>query len=62
MNSACFLTTRHKGKILCVLKLSKDLAKTFNASELLKEIIEPFGGKGGGKRNMAQGVIRKEDI
>lgn len=38
-----------------IVKVSDDLTSSHNASDILKEIISPFNGRGGGKPNMAQG-------
>ncbi|MGL5021242.1 MAG: DHHA1 domain-containing protein, partial [Mycoplasmatales bacterium] len=46
-------------KISIIIKVSKDLISTHNASDILKSIIEPFGGRGGGKPDMAQGGYTK---
>jgi alanyl-tRNA synthetase len=32
--------------------------KTFRADELIKSLLDPFGGKGGGKPSLAKGGIK----
>jgi len=43
------------GKISLVAMVSKDLAGTFHAGDLLKQVAEVLGGRGGGRPDMAQG-------
>ncbi len=42
-------------KVAVIVKVSEELAKQHPANQILKEIIEPFNGRGGGKPTMAQG-------
>jgi alanyl-tRNA synthetase len=50
------LATASDGKAALVVGVTEDLAKTFNAVELLRKAVEAVGGKGGGGRpDMAQG-------
>ncbi len=46
-------------KVSVIVKVSEDLAKENPASGILKAIIEPFNGRGGGKPTMAQGGYNK---
>jgi alanyl-tRNA synthetase len=46
-------------KVSIIVKVSQDLKQEHNASNILKSIIEPFGGRGGGKPDMAQGGYTK---
>jgi alanyl-tRNA synthetase len=50
------LATASDGKAALVVGVTEDLAKKFNAVDLLKKAVEAVGGKGGGGRpDMAQG-------
>jgi alanyl-tRNA synthetase len=50
------LATASDGKAALVVGVTEDLAKKFNAVELLRKAVEAVGGKGGGGRpDMAQG-------
>jgi len=44
-----------KGKALAVVATSGDAKKKFHAGNILKKLLEEFGGRGGGKPDMAQG-------
>ncbi len=46
-------------KVSVIVKVSNDVAKKNPANEILKAIIEPFNGRGGGKPTMAQGGYSK---
>lgn len=46
-------------KVSVIVKVSNDLANDYPANAILKEIIEPFNGRGGGKATMAQGGYNK---
>ncbi len=46
-------------KVSVIVKVSDDLAKDHPANGILKAIIEPFNGRGGGKPTMAQGGYNK---
>jgi alanyl-tRNA synthetase len=48
-----------ENKVSIIVKVSQDLKEVHNASNILKSIIEPFGGRGGGKPDMAQGGYTK---
>lgn len=43
---------------LFICRISKDLKDKFSASEILKQIVELFGGSGGGRPDFAQGGIK----
>jgi alanyl-tRNA synthetase len=43
------------GQAAMVSMVTKDLTKKFNAGEILKQVAELTGGRGGGKAEMAQG-------
>ena len=40
-----------------MVAVSDDLTPQLNANVLLKEILEPLGGRGGGKPVLAQGLL-----
>ncbi len=42
-------------KVSVIVKVSEDIAKIHPANAILKQIIEPHNGRGGGKLTMAQG-------
>ncbi len=42
-------------KISIVVKVSDDLTDKYHAGKIIKEKLEPYGGRGGGKPTMAQG-------
>lgn len=42
-------------KVAVIVKVSEDLAKDHPANTILKAIVDPKGGRGGGKPTMAQG-------
>ena len=46
-------------KVTIIVKVSDDLTGEYKAGDILKAIIEPFGGRGGGKPTMAQGGYTK---
>ena len=46
-------------KVTIIVKVSDDLISEYKAGDILKTIIEPFGGRGGGKPTMAQGGYTK---
>lgn len=50
-------------QVWMVAMVTKDLTKTYNAGQILKEVAQMAGGKGGGKADMAQGGVAKlEDL
>jgi len=54
-----FFVSSQQGKASMLLSLSDSLSKRgLDASTLLSEILKPFGGKAGGRPNMAQGGIK----
>jgi alanyl-tRNA synthetase len=46
---------KEKGKINMVVSVSKDLTDKYKAGQIIKEVAQIVGGKGGGKPDMAQG-------
>lgn len=56
-----FITSVKNGQASMLAMVTKDLTDRFNAGELLKEIAEMTGGKGGGKAEMAQGGTNNLD-
>jgi len=38
-----------------VVRVTKDISKTYNAGEIIKRIVEMVGGRGGGRPDLAQG-------
>jgi alanyl-tRNA synthetase len=56
LGSAVILLAAVEGdKISVVAGVTKDLAERFNAGELVRQVSEQLGGKGGGRADMAQG-------
>ena len=57
------LASEHNGKVMMVAGVTKDLTDKYNAGNILKTVLEKYGGRGGGKPDMAQGGgIGKEDV
>jgi alanyl-tRNA synthetase len=57
------LASAHGGKVAVIAGVTKDLTDKYNAGKILKSLLEKFGGRGGGKPDMAQGGgIKEEDI
>jgi alanyl-tRNA synthetase len=57
------LASQHNKKVLMVAGVTKDLTDKYNAGKILKEVLEKYGGRGGGKPDMAQGGgIGQEDV
>ncbi|MCX7991948.1 MAG: DHHA1 domain-containing protein, partial [Proteobacteria bacterium] len=52
-----FLTANIEGKTSNLLYVPDSLTDKYDASALLKDILLPFGGRGGGKRALAQGAV-----
>ncbi len=46
---------KEKGKINMVVSVSKELTDKYKAGQIIKEVAQVVGGKGGGKPDMAQG-------
>lgn len=58
---ALFLIAKVEGKLMVLVRASKELAALCPAHEWLKEVLIPLGGKGGGKSDMAQGSLPEEN-
>lgn len=56
-SSLIFLISNIDDKIVCLAYVSEDLFDRYDASNLLKNVVSSFGGRGGGKKNLAQGAI-----
>jgi alanyl-tRNA synthetase len=56
------LATEKGGKTSILISVTKDLANKIHAGELLKGVVAPFGGTGGGRADMAQGGAPKTGI
>jgi alanyl-tRNA synthetase len=54
--------TKDESRGTLVVAVSKDLAKAFNAGQIMKKIVEKYGGKGGGNPQMAQGGVPAEQL
>ena len=54
--------TKDETKGTLVVAVSKDLAKAFNAGQIMKKIVEKYDGKGGGNPQMAQGGVPAERL
>jgi len=54
--------TKDETKGTLVVAVSKDLAKAFNAGQIMKKIVEKYNGKGGGNPQMAQGGLPAERL
>ena len=51
-----FITSRNKGKVGCVISVTDDAVKEgLHAGTLLEKIAPQFGGRGGGRPQLAQG-------
>ena len=56
------LASNHDDKVAILAGVTKDLTKKYHAGNILKELLGKFGGRGGGKADMAQGGgIKKDD-
>lgn len=42
-------------KLSVIIKVSDDLTRAYHAGKMIKELLEPLNGRGGGKPSMAQG-------
>ena len=57
------LASENNDKVSIIAGVTKDLTDKHNAGKILSVMLEKFGGKGGGKPDMAQGGgIKREDI
>jgi alanyl-tRNA synthetase len=57
------LASEYSGKVSMTASVTKDLTDRCSAGKILKTVLEKFGGRGGGKPDMAQGGgIKKEDV
>ncbi len=55
-DSLVVLISKEKEKVTAVIGIEKNISDTFDANDLIKQIIPVLGGKGGGGRNtLAQG-------
>jgi alanyl-tRNA synthetase len=54
--------TKDETKGLLVAAVTKDLAQTFSAGQIIKAVAMKFGGKGGGNPQMAQGGVGADDV
>lgn len=61
-NGLFVVAGEEKGKALAVVASSGDAKKKFHAGNILKKLLEEFGGRGGGKPDMAQGGAPSIDI
>lgn len=50
-----FLCSEFEDKTACLLHVPQDLTERYDAGKLLQEIMRFVGGKGGGKKGLAQG-------
>lgn len=49
------LASQNEGKVSLVVTVPKEMTKTVRAGDIMKEMAEAVGGKGGGRPDMAQG-------
>ena len=49
------LGSKHAGKALLICVVTKDLQNRYHAGEIIRGLSEIVGGKGGGRKDMAQG-------
>jgi alanyl-tRNA synthetase len=54
--------TRDDAKGMLIVAISKDLLNKYNAGKIIKELMEKYGGKGGGGPQIAQGGIPGDKI
>ncbi len=54
-DSVIFLAGQAEGRASYLLYLPENLTEKYDAGSLLKDILSPFGGRGGGKKTLAQG-------
>ena len=55
------LAAEQEGRAALVAGVTKDLTSRFQAGDLLKQVTEVTGGKGGGRPDMAQGSAEQAD-
>lgn len=53
-NAAVVLASEHKGKAVIIAGVSKPLNERLKAGDLVNQVAQPLGGKGGGRADMAQ--------
>ena len=53
-NAAVVLASEHKGKAVIIAGVSKPLNDRLKAGDLVNQVAQPLGGKGGGRADMAQ--------
>ncbi len=57
------LASEHKGKVAMIACVTKDLTSSRHAGKILKSVLGKFGGRGGGREDMAQGGgIKRADV
>ncbi|UCH06694.1 MAG: hypothetical protein JSV55_11425 [Deltaproteobacteria bacterium] len=49
------LGARDKNKVFLQCRVTPDLTDTFNAGEIIRSLSTLVGGKGGGRKDMAEG-------
>jgi len=49
------LGAKGDGKVFLLCRITPDLTDTFNAGEIIKNLSVFVGGKGGGRKDMAEG-------
>lgn len=54
-DAVIFLCSAFEDKTACLLHVPQDLTERYDAGKLLQEIMRFVGGKGGGKKGLAQG-------
>lgn len=61
-NALIVVTGEDSGKALVIVGVTGAAKDKFHAGNMLKSLLEPFGGKGGGKPDMAQGGAPSVDF
>ena len=59
-DAVVLLASRSNGKVILVAGVSKSLSKDFPAGKLIQFVTAEFGGRGGGRPDMAEGGIPNE--
>ncbi len=49
------LVTESESKTSLLISITKDIAGKYNADEIIKKVVQPIEGTGGGRADMAQG-------